>query len=88
MLSMPAVSSLVLLLCGATTARRTVHPTDHAAQPLDASMQGSKPNIVFILADDLGWGNIGHHNGVTQSPYIDQLFTHGLTLNHSYSHKW
>eukprot|EP00035_Acanthoeca_spectabilis_P004375 m.102768 g.102768 ORF g.102768 m.102768 type:complete len:689 (-) comp12550_c0_seq2:128-2194(-) len=49
---------------------------------------GSKPNIVFILADDLGWNNIGHHNGVTRSPNIDALYTEGLTLNHSYSHKW
>ena len=44
---------------------------------------GSKPNLVFILADDLGWGNIGFHNGVTHSPHIDALFTLGLKLNHT-----
>lgn len=48
-----------------------------------------RPNIIFVLADDLGWGNIGVHNGgVTLSPHIDALFTRGLTLNQSYVHKW
>ena len=51
-------------------------------------MEGSKPNVVFILADDLGYNNIGFQNGVTLSPHIDHLFRAGLVLNQSYSHKW
>ena len=48
----------------------------------------SKPHIVFFLADDLGYNNIGYHNHVTLSPHIDEFFGTGLQLNHSFSHKW
>lgn len=41
----------------------------------------TKPNIVHILADDLGYGMVGHHNnGTTISPSIDTLYREGLDL--------
>ena len=36
------------------------------------------PNIVFILADDLGWGDISIHGGVIQTPNVDRLFEEGV----------
>jgi arylsulfatase A-like enzyme len=57
-----------------------------AAAP--AAAAPSKPHIVFFLADDLGYNNIGYHNHVTLSPHIDEFFGTGLQLNHSFSHKW
>ena len=47
-----------------------------------------KPNIVYILADDLGSNMIGYKNNITHSPNIDELFTGGLELAQHYSHKW
>ena len=42
----------------------------------------TKPNIVHILADDLGYGMVGHHNnGTTISPSIDTLYREGLDLS-------
>ena len=43
---------------------------------------GSKPNIVLILADNLGWGELGCYNGGlvrgAPTPRIDKLATEGL----------
>ncbi|XP_077995097.1 arylsulfatase I-like [Glandiceps talaboti] len=49
-----------------------------------ASDEPQKPNIVFILADDLGWGDIGYNNPYVISPTIDTLAREGVTLNQSY----
>lgn len=45
-----------------------------------------KPNIVFILADDLGYGDVGF-NGATKvlTPNIDRLATEGMVFKYAYS---
>ena len=41
----------------------------------------SKPNVVYLFADDLGWSDISAHPGGTiQTPNIDRLFKQGLEL--------
>jgi arylsulfatase A-like enzyme len=48
--------------------------------------QAPRPNIVHILADDLGWGAVGF-NGQTliQTPNIDTLANAGMRLLNAYS---
>jgi arylsulfatase A-like enzyme len=42
----------------------------------------SRPNIVLILADDLGWADPGFHGGdVRLTPMIDQLAKEGMQFN-------
>ena len=38
------------------------------------------PNIVIILADDLGWGDVGYHGGHVNTPNIDRLAGEGVRL--------
>jgi arylsulfatase B len=40
----------------------------------------SQPNIVIILADDLGWADVGYHGGRIDTPYIDRLAREGVRL--------
>ncbi len=45
----------------------------------------SKPNIVFIMADDLGFADVGFHGGNAPTPVLDKLAREGLELTQSYS---
>ena len=48
--------------------------------------QLKKPNIVFILADDLGYGEVGcFGQELIQTPNIDQLAQEGMMLTEHYS---
>ncbi|WP_254560915.1 arylsulfatase [Dyadobacter diqingensis] len=50
------------------------------------SAQSQKPNIIFILADDLGYGDIGRYGQkLIQTPNIDQLSREGLTFTNFYA---
>ena len=40
-----------------------------------------KPNVVYLLADDLGWGDLSRNGGKIPTPAIDKLFTRGVALN-------
>lgn len=50
---------------------------------------GKKPNIIYILADDIGWGELGAYGGGkvrgTPTPNLDKLATRGTKLLSHYS---
>lgn len=41
-------------------------------------MSDQQPNIVFILADNVGWGDWSCYGGLTPTPRIDQLASEGI----------
>jgi len=43
-----------------------------------------RPNIVYILADDLGWNDVGFHRGALRTPNLDRLAAEGAALNSFY----
>ena len=44
------------------------------------------PNIILIMTDDLGWGDVGFNgNTVVRTPHLDQLAASGIQLNRFYS---
>jgi arylsulfatase len=43
------------------------------------------PNIVFILADDLGWSDLGCYGGEIPTPNLDRLAKHGLRFTQFYN---
>lgn len=48
--------------------------------------EGQRPNIIYILADDLGYGDVGY-NGQQKfsTPNIDKLATQGIVFTQHYS---
>ncbi|MFC3880600.1 sulfatase-like hydrolase/transferase [Algoriphagus namhaensis] len=47
--------------------------------------QESKPNVILIYTDDLGFGDISFCGGKIPTPNIDRLFKDGLSLTNAYS---
>ncbi|MFA6591915.1 MAG: sulfatase-like hydrolase/transferase [Bacteroidales bacterium] len=44
-----------------------------------------KPNVVIIVADDLGWADLGCHGSVIPTPNIDGFFNRGIELGRYYT---
>ena len=49
-----------------------------------AAEQAKKPNIVYIVADDLGWKDVGFHGSDIKTPNIDKLAGGGVKLEQFY----
>ena len=46
---------------------------------------GPHPNIIVILADDLGWNQLGCYGGPYQTPHIDGLASQGMRFTDAYA---
>ena len=46
----------------------------------------NQPNIIVIVADDLGWNDIGYHGSEIHTPAIDKLAQEGVELDRFYVH--
>jgi arylsulfatase A-like enzyme len=51
----------------------------HAAEPLPRP-----PNILVLIADDLGWNDIGYHGSDIKTPVLDKLAADGVRLERYY----
>lgn len=54
------------------------------ALPAPCAAAADKPHLVYILADDLGWKDVGYHGGKIKTPHLDRLATEGLRLEKFY----
>ncbi len=55
------------------------------AGPGPRSTYGALPNVVFILADDVGYGDIGCYGGRVPTPNIDRLAREGIRFTDAHS---
>jgi arylsulfatase B len=44
-----------------------------------------RPNVIVIVADDLGWADVGYHGGNIDTPSLDRLAEQGVQLNRFYT---
>ena len=46
---------------------------------------GRPPHLVFVLADDLGWNDVGFHGSEIRTPHLDALAAGGVLLDNYYT---
>jgi arylsulfatase A-like enzyme len=51
---------------------------------LAAAAEPPRPNILLIVADDLGWSDVGWHSGFAKTPHLDRLVAEGVNLDRHY----
>ena len=59
-----------------------------AVVPATAQAQQQRPNILFIMGDDIGWFNIGaYHQGIMagRTPHLDKLAAEGMRFTDYYA---
>ncbi len=57
----------------------------NAQQSATGSASGSRPNIILIMADDMGWSDIGCYGGEIDTPNIDRLAAEGMRFTQFYN---
>jgi len=53
--------------------------------PARAAEQPARPNIVLIMADDLGFSDLGCYGGEIRTPNLDRLAKEGMQFTHFYN---
>lgn len=48
-------------------------------------LAAQKPNIIVMVADDLGWSDVGYHGGDIDTPSLDRLAKEGVQLDRFYT---
>lgn len=49
-----------------------------------SAAEAKRPNILLIVADDLGWSDVGWHQGFSKTPVMDGLVKNGVELDQHY----
>jgi len=61
-----------------TTCLASLSPTLRADEP-------ARPNVLVILADDLGFSDLGAYGGEIETPHLDRLAGGGLVFTQGYN---
>ncbi len=71
---------------GATAAAATLAGCSRSASQFRANGPLRKPNIIFVLADDLGYGDLGcYGQRQVQTPNLDRMATEGMLFTDHYA---
>src|SRR5215475_8405771 len=82
------LSGSSLVAASALSAVGLTSPAQAQQQPTGPAPAGQRPNIVFIMGDDIGWFNIGaYHQGImaSRTPNLDKLAAEGMRFTDYYA---
>src|SRR5215468_8574154 len=59
--------------------------SDSACSIANSAEVAGRPNVVLILADDLGYSDLGCYGGEIETPNLDRLAARGLRFSSFYN---
>ena len=59
-----------------------------AAAAAGTTARQQQPNLIFVMADDLGSNDVGYSDKTVISPTIDAFAAGGIKLTNLYAYKW
>ena len=80
MKSKPLTRRELLKLAGGAAAASALAPF----QAITGEQNTDRPNIVLIMADDMGWSDAGCYGGEVNTPHLDGLASEGLRFSQFY----
>ena len=78
MISLKIGRNLRILIMGFLLSSPLIHPTQ-------AQNKSERPNILLIMADDLGYSDLGCYGGEIQTPNLDGLAEDGIRFTQMYN---
>ncbi|MFN7628152.1 MAG: sulfatase-like hydrolase/transferase, partial [Pirellula sp.] len=78
---MPRVSWWIVVFAIAALGLAEFHAFAIEPWPRNAN----PPNVLIVLADDLGYSDLGCYGGEIPTPNIDRLATHGVRFSQFYN---
>lgn len=76
----PAVAAAALVSVGATV---SAFASDESADGVPAAP--ARPNVIIVIADDLGCGDVSAYGSMIKTPNIDRLAQRGLVFRRAYA---
>ena len=79
-------SAITLAACGNTGLNTSHSSAPDTAEPANTVLPSApRPNVIIIMADDLGWGDIGANGSeIITTPHIDSLADEGVNFTSGY----
>ena len=74
----PAIVTILALTLSIATMQA------HAADPQQTGQKSKRPNILLIVADDLGYSDLGSYGGEIKTPVLDGLAQQGMRYTNFY----
>ena len=84
-LRLPKIATLPALLLPAATLCAAPAGSGNPQSAIQNPQSPSRPNILIILCDDMGFSDLGCYGGEIHTPALDKLAAHGLRFTQFYN---